>query len=285
LTGRVDIAGVLFQNANMDVFTNVFRGDAVSDFFNRIAADAVRTAVLRLKRKASKIHVLEIGAGTGGTTVGILEALSAFSGLVEFCFTDISLSFVRNAQRRFRERYPWIEYRALNIEEDLSRQGFEPHRFDIVVAANVLHDTRDIEFTLEQTRRLLKPGGLLILNEYTSVKDCLSFSGALLHGWWLFEDPDRRLPDSCLLSVPQWHRVLERTGFAVAQSFVLPTQRPDEGCSQSVMLCDSLPIDAQRTDDNPAPLQASSDGAARGTSPDVTGIVGTFVEQDVLTLL
>jgi 2-polyprenyl-3-methyl-5-hydroxy-6-metoxy-1,4-benzoquinol methylase len=90
---------------------------------------------------------------------------------VELCFTDISMSFIRYARRRFAEPYPWIDYRILNIEEDLARQGFEPQSFDVVVAANVLHDTRDIEFTLVQTRSLLKPGGLLVLNEFTSVKD------------------------------------------------------------------------------------------------------------------
>ena len=140
-----------------------------------------------------KVRILEIGAGTGATTAAILNMLQPFSGCVEFCFSDISPAFIRNAKRRFEERYPWVEYRLLNIEEDISRQGFERHGFDLIVAANVLHDTRDIEVSLQQARRLLKPGGLLVLDEYTSVKDCLFFSGALLHGYWLFQDPERRL--------------------------------------------------------------------------------------------
>ena len=54
------------------------------------------------------------------------------------------------------------------------------HGYDVVFCTNVLHDTRDVEFALRQVHALLKPGGLLLLNEYASVKDCLLFSGALL---------------------------------------------------------------------------------------------------------
>jgi polyketide synthase PksM len=275
LTGRIDAADVLFQDGDMEVFAEVFRGDAVADYFNRAAADAVRSAVARLREHAAgrgagtpKIRVLEIGAGTGGTTAAILEALRPLPDLVEICFSDISPSFVRYARRRFAAAYPWLQYRTLNIEKDLSAQGFELQSFDVVVAANVLHDTRDIELTLEQTRRLLRPGGLLVLNEFTAVKDCLFFSGALLHGYWLFEDPDRRLPDSCLLSPPQWSRALERTGFTLAGAFALPTQSLTPGCSQSVMLCES------------PPAAAGDDGRA-GKS----GLIGEWLEQDIRAIL
>ena len=275
LTGQVDAADVLFQDGNMEVFAEVFRGDVVADYFNRAVADAVRGAVVRLRDRQAgrgagtpRIRVLEIGAGTGGTTAAILEALQPLSDLVELCFSDISPSFVRYARRRFAAPYPWLQYRILNIEKDLSAQGFEPHGFDVLVAANVLHDTRDIELTLEQTRRLLKPGGLLVLNEFTAVKDCLFFSGALLHGYWLFEDPGRRLPDSCLLSPPQWSRALERTGFTLAGAFALPTQSLAPGCSQSVMLCES------------PPAAAGDDGRA-GKS----GLIGEWLEQDIRAIL
>src|SRR6266545_3473284 len=215
----------------------------------------------------------EIRAGTGGTTAAILEALKPLADAVELCFTDISQSFLRHARRRFAEPYPWLDYRTLNIEKDLPRQGFDLHSFDIVAAANVLHDTRDVEITLGQTRKLLKPGGLLVLNEFTAVKDCLFFSGALLHGYWLFEDPDRRLRDSCLLDVPRWRRVLERAGFTFVEPFVLPTQSLDAEHSQSVMLCaaggDALGAEAARPEPHPEKI----------------GIIGRHVEQDILGLL
>ncbi|HEV7673037.1 MAG TPA: SDR family NAD(P)-dependent oxidoreductase [Candidatus Angelobacter sp.] len=288
LTGAIDVTNVLFEDANMDVFKNVFCGDAVSDYFNRIVADAVNCTILRLQPLPTKVRILEIGAGTGGATIGILEVLESFAGLVEFCFSDVSLAFTRHAKDRFADRYPWIDYRSLDIEQDLSRQGFGDHTFDIIVASNVLHDTHDIEVTLQQTRRLLRAGGLLIMNEYTSVKDCLSFSGALLHGWWLFRDPQRRLSDSCLLSVPQWRSALEHTGFELLQAFALPTQSPNSECSQSVMLCEAterpniqhVQNDVQNDGSNVAKTVIEG---ARSTRKH--GIVGDFVEQDILVIL
>jgi acyl transferase domain-containing protein/enoyl-CoA hydratase/carnithine racemase/acyl carrier protein/SAM-dependent methyltransferase len=272
VTGRIDITDVIFQDANMDVFTEIFRGGAVSDYFNRIVADAVRETVVRLATGASKVRIVEIGAGTGATTAAILDALQSHSGSVEFCFSDISQSFLRNAKRRFAERYPWVEYRLLNIEEDLAAQGFEAHRFDIVVAANVLHDTRSVDRALDGARKLLKAGGLLVLDEYTSFKDCLFFSGALLHGYWLFQDPDKRLRDSCLLGVPQWIDALERTGFTVAGAHALPTQTLDATCGQSVMLCEAKGADETEE------LRSHGHDAK-------PAIIGAFVERQVLTLL
>jgi 2-polyprenyl-3-methyl-5-hydroxy-6-metoxy-1,4-benzoquinol methylase len=38
--------------------------------------------------------------------------------------------------------------------------------YDLVVAANVLHDTPDLEETLRNTRRLLEPGGYLAMVEF-----------------------------------------------------------------------------------------------------------------------
>ncbi|HEX6100801.1 MAG TPA: beta-ketoacyl synthase N-terminal-like domain-containing protein [Thermoanaerobaculia bacterium] len=272
LTGSADVTEVVFQNRDMSVFAKVFGGDVVSDYFNRIVADATRETVLRLKDAAPKVRILEIGAGTGGTTAGVLEALQPLAGSVEFCFTDISRTFVRHAKRRFGKQ-PWIEYRALDIEKDPVRQGFEAQRYDIVIAANVLHDTRDIQHTLAQTRALLKPGGLLILNEFTRVKESLSFSGALLHGYWLFEDPERRLADTCLMSVPLWSAALADSGFAMVEAFALPTQSTDAECSQSVMLCEALATEAAE------PLQAQSTGLRKAE------IVGALVEQEALGLL
>jgi len=272
ISGRVDITDVVFQDANMDVFMEIFRGGAVSDYFNRIVADAVHDTVVRLQSTTPKVRIIEVGAGTGATTAAVLEALRPVSGSVEFFFSDISQSFIRNAKRRFAQDYPSIEYRLLNIEEDPSRQGFEAHSFDIVVAGNVVHDTRSVDLALKQVHRLLKPGGILVMDEYTSLKDCLFFSGALLHGYWLFQDPEKRLRDSCLLGVAQWISALERTGFAVAGAHPLPTQSLDAACVQSVMLCEALAMD----DAEALPPQGKNATAE---------VIAALIEQQALVLL
>ncbi|MET0878709.1 MAG: methyltransferase, partial [Tardiphaga sp.] len=51
----------------------------------------------------------------------------------------------------------------LDAEKDPASQGFGPHQFDIVLASNVLHVTRDIEESVRHIRQLLAPGGWLVV--------------------------------------------------------------------------------------------------------------------------
>ena len=291
ITGQIDVTEVVFKDGAMDLFAEVFKGDTVSDYFNLVIAEAVHSVMVRAGEKTSgsmsdaaarKIRILEIGAGTGGTTSAVLDAIEASAGAVDFCVTDLSPSLVRYARRRFAGRCAWVDYRNLDIEDDLSRQGFTAHHYDVIIAANVLHDTRDVEFTLQQVRSLLQPGGILILNEYTSIKDCLIFSGALLHGYWLFRDPQRRIKDSCLLGVSQWAAALQHSGFSVAGSHALPTQTLDAACSQSVMLCEAVAMEclAEPRVSTPATEEIEQEISSRKTE-----IIEALIEKHVLALL
>jgi SAM-dependent methyltransferase len=87
------------------------------------------------------LRVLEVGAGTGGTTTALLPLLPAES--TEYVYSDISSAFLAAAEERFA-RYPFVTYRVVDIERSPQMQGLTPGSFDIVVAANVLHATRDV---------------------------------------------------------------------------------------------------------------------------------------------
>src|SRR5262249_11824310 len=149
----------------------------------------------------TRLSILEIGAGTGSTTMVVLDKIQARASCISFHYTDISSSFTRYGENTVGARFPWVQFARLNIEDDPVPQGFQRESFDIIYAANTLHDTRSIANTLAQVKTLLKPGGLLILNEFTAMQDVLLFTGGLLYGYWLFEDPELRLQDSCLLDV------------------------------------------------------------------------------------
>jgi phospholipid N-methyltransferase len=66
--------------------------------------------------------VLEIGAGTGGTTAYILPHLNPDQ--TEYVFTDIGSLFITKAQEKFKD-YPFVRYQNLDIEQDPSTQGFD----------------------------------------------------------------------------------------------------------------------------------------------------------------
>ena len=56
--------------------------------------------------------------------------------------------------------------------------------------SQVLHATRNLRETLDNTHRLLRPGGLLLLSEITEITETavLDCTWGLTEGWWLFSD-------------------------------------------------------------------------------------------------
>jgi hypothetical protein len=86
-----------------------------------------------------RMRVLEIGAGTGGTTRKILDCLKSDEGVFlysSYVFTDISPAFTAAAQEEF-SGYPNMKFQVLDVSSDPLEQEFEPHSFDLIVASNV----------------------------------------------------------------------------------------------------------------------------------------------------
>ncbi|XP_044716927.1 AMP-binding enzyme domain-containing protein [Hirsutella rhossiliensis] len=113
-----------------------------------------------------RMRILEIGAGTGGATKGILETLG--TAFESYTFTDISTGFFEAAAEAFA---PWTAkmlFKPLNVEKDPAAQGFTEASYDFIIASNVLHATKSLTQTMRNARRLLKPGGRLLLLEVTS---------------------------------------------------------------------------------------------------------------------
>jgi SAM-dependent methyltransferase len=186
---------------------DLYRNWAVSRYFNGIAA-ALAAAVDREVHPGETLRVLEIGGGTGGTTAAVLPALS--SQRTRYCFTDVSEFFFAAAAEDF-SAYPFVEYAVLDMERDPDVQGFGRHAFHAVVAANVLHATRDLAATVDRVLSLLQPGGLLILYEVTAPKPWLDTSVALIAGW--AESTDGLRDDGPLLAAATWRDLLLRRGF------------------------------------------------------------------------
>ena len=158
------------------------------------------------------LEVLEIGAGTGATTSAILPALPADKA--RYTFTDVSRSFFDAARERFGTG-PALRYQTLDIEQDPQTQGFARGGFDLIIAANALHATRDLTETLGHVRTLLAPQGKLVLLEVTRPMAWVDIVFGLTRGWWRFADSDLR-GNYPLLPVGRWCELLTAHGFDTA---------------------------------------------------------------------
>ncbi|WP_308030644.1 SDR family NAD(P)-dependent oxidoreductase [Streptomyces sp. CoH27] len=217
LTGRRGHLDVLFPGGSLDLVEAVYQSDPVADRCNDQVADTVLAYVQERRRRdpAAHVRILEVGAGTGGTSERVLRQLSD-AGLgdhLTYVCTDVSEGFVRHGRRRFAEAHPYAEFRVLDIERDPVAQDFAPGGCDLVLASNVLHATRRIHRTLAHVKRLLGTHGVLVVNEGVELQDQMSLVFGLTDGWWLFEDAEHRLPGSPLLSLGGWYDVLAELGF------------------------------------------------------------------------
>lgn len=179
---------------------------------NAQAGELVRLAA----HENPRCQVLEVGAGTGGCTEMVLRALGGLKGgkpVGRYDFTDISAGVFEQARQQFAGWEDVMTFRTLDIETDPSTQGFECGAYDLVVACQVLHATASVRQTLGNIRKLLKPGGKLVLVETTNDQLDFNFTCGLLPGWWLSEERKRQTRATPSLSSDMWNRMLRESGF------------------------------------------------------------------------
>lgn len=164
----------------------------------------------QITHKYPRLKILEIGAGTGGTTKHIFDIIDdKFSA---YTYTDVSAGFFDKASERFKDHKSKMTFKVLNVEKDIAEQGFSEQSYDVVIAANVLHATRTMSETMKHTRSLLRPGGYLLLVELTGNLLQMPLVMGGLPGWWLGAEEGRRLGPA--LTPVQWNELLQATGFS-----------------------------------------------------------------------
>ena len=219
LRGVTDPLGLLFSDDRPGA-ANVYLAAPAARAANRMLGQAAATAVSDLP-EGRRLRVLEVGAGTGSATEFILAALPP--DRFDYTFTDISAAFFAQAAERFATLATPIDYRPLDIETDPETQGFDSHGYDLIIAGNVLHATRDLGETLSHCRDLLAPSGQLIALEGLRHRAWQDLTFGLLDGWWRFDDAYRR--DHALATPAVWRRALADVGFSDVE-FLGPTN-PD----------------------------------------------------------
>ena len=259
LSGQIDPVELLFPDGNSTLVERLYQDSPFARTLNTLVEESILQALAGVSENRP-VKILEIGGGTGGTSSQILPRLPA--DRTEYLFTDVSELFTRAARKKFR-RFSFVRYRVLDIEQDPTTQGFAAGQFDLILAANVIHATRDLQQTMTHVRTLLAPGGLAVLLEGMQPARWLDLTFGLTTGWWRFADWDLR-PNYPLLGAAGWLELLDRCGFQ--QAATLPGleaatagQMGERNVPQGVILA--------QNGDCQAPQAAAQQPAGRPSAP------------------
>ncbi len=207
LTGKLEAQEVLFAPGAIECLGDFYCHSPLFSYYNQVVAEVV-AALARERSGSAKLRVLELGAGTGGTTAFVLPRLA--EGSADYVFTDISPLFLSRARTRFTGR-PDLHFTLLDIETGRS-EGILPHgEFDVIIASNVMHTAADVLEAIRTARRRLAPGGVLILLEATRAIAWTEFVFGLFRGWWRFADRELRTSHP-LMDTGKWAGILRDAG-------------------------------------------------------------------------
>ncbi|MET9803415.1 SDR family NAD(P)-dependent oxidoreductase [Streptomyces sp. NPDC006368] len=243
LTGRSDAKELLFTEADRHL-VEAFYADTPQMRLHSRYARIVLSDILRAWPEGRPLRILEVGAGTGSFTQHLLPVLPAH--LTSYVYSDISPAFFPRAKARFAD-YDFVTYRTVDLNTDLDEQDLTPGSFDLVVASNVLHATRDVHAALTRIAQLLAPGGHLMAVE-SHDEDILGPCFGLLEEFWSFTDTQVR--STPLLAREEWLPALRRCGFRDATSIGSSQAEADQ--DYSLILARRTPDSAPSGDAVPA---------------------------------
>ncbi|KAJ6184467.1 Type I Polyketide synthases (Type I PKS) [Penicillium mononematosum] len=206
LTGKADPLEILFGSTkSRALLENVYTHAPMFET-GTMSLTQYLVGVFQAFGERRPIRVLELGAGTGGTTKRLVEALITTGKEFEYTFTDISASLVAAARRKFAQ-HSFFHYAVIDIEQDPPAQY--QNQYDIVISTNCIHATKDLTVSCTNINKLLHSNGLLCLVELTRNLFWFDLVFGLLDGWWRFEDGRQH----ALASETLWRKCLTRSGF------------------------------------------------------------------------
>jgi len=125
---------------------------------------AVSAQVLRaLPDNLSGARVLDVGAGTG---FFLQQLLLRHPNIGEVVALDASRAMLLQAKPKLRS-IAQSSTRLQFVVADAQHLPFENKAFDVVVSLNMLHYLKNPQKFFDEAHRVLEPGGLLVVQDYT----------------------------------------------------------------------------------------------------------------------
>lgn len=139
---------MVVTSSDYDQWAEAYAQSNAEGFFN---ARYEKPAILRLLGDVAGMRILDAGCGSGPTASAMIERGAEVSGF------DLSTAMIEIARRAL----PETDLRVHDLADPLP---WDDASFDVAVASLVLHYLPDWSGPLSELRRVLKPGGRLLVS-------------------------------------------------------------------------------------------------------------------------
>ncbi|KAL7905036.1 S-adenosyl-L-methionine-dependent methyltransferase [Trichoderma velutinum] len=207
LSGKQDGIGLIFGTAQgRQRVSDLYALSPINRVWIQQLAYFLEQLVRRMPQNGQPLRIMELGAGTGGTTSTVIPVLARLGVPIVYTMTDISASLVGAAKRKYRE-YSFMQFRVVDAESPPDPELLCSQH--IILSTACIHATRSLPVSLKNIYSMLRPDGFMMLLEQTQQIPWVDFVFGLLEGWWLFEDGRQH----ALAPVTHWEKVMKQVGF------------------------------------------------------------------------
>ncbi|KAI1454916.1 hypothetical protein F4805DRAFT_469070 [Annulohypoxylon moriforme] len=207
LRGTTDGIKLIFGTPEgRDLVSGLYAEWPINRLFYKQMEDFLARLVSKLDMSEGPLKILEMGAGTGGTTRWLVPLLASLNVPVEYTFTDLAPSFVALARKKFKP-YPFMKFRTHDIEKAPADELIGTQH--IVVASNAVHATHSLRVSGSNIRKALRPDGFLMMLEMTGTLYWVDMIFGLFEGWWFFDDGRTHAVTHEL----RWEKELQAVGY------------------------------------------------------------------------
>lgn len=212
--GEIDPIGILYPDG-ADRYTKSLYVE------NRAAIGMSQSIIkiiagLRKENPDKKLRILEIGAGTAATADPVIESLEGCN--YEYHFTDISKYFFKDANERFGKNEK-VQIYEFDLNKSIEEQGMTENYFDVIIAAYVLNNVKDIHKSILKMEQLAAPGAIVMFSEPLKTEIPLLICQAFL----MTRAEDKLRENQTFISANQWLMELENTDFS-GKTYLIPSK-------------------------------------------------------------
>ncbi|KAI5868187.1 fatty acid synthase S-acetyltransferase [Durotheca rogersii] len=219
-----------FSTKIEDVFSgrglpDVLSADILTSLHQFLNGTDVSQFIRSLGHSKPNLQVLEIGTGREPLANGILKDLTRPNGQVlcsKYTFTSTGFISAKDQQKPFAN----MEYATLDISKDLGEQEFEGRQYDLIIASHAVHVAKDVRQGLKNIRKLLRPGGRLLLQELCPSSKWINYLYGVVPNWWHGSTDNRS--DGPYFDAEGWKSELQVAGFDDFEGKILDAEEPHQ---------------------------------------------------------